>query len=106
MNQVPYTCRLVLQNPHAMCYVNAGILALLHVCVRANLDVPEMQPIIKVATLASQRQQALSLTRMHHFRSLTLSLEVWAGPTRYRRAPVPALSDGACPRCKLGPSCD
>ena len=56
-----------------MCYVNAGILALLHVCVRANLDVPEMQPIIKVATLASQRQQALSLTRMHHFRSLTPS---------------------------------
>ena len=65
--------RLRLRNPHAMCYVNAAILALL----LASLDpapaliVPELQFLLKLGKKAANELKDILLPQMHKFRQLT-----------------------------------
>ncbi|CAE7211370.1 unnamed protein product, partial [Symbiodinium necroappetens] len=67
----PWTCRLQLRNPHAMCYVNAGVLALLHCIEIGDIATPELQFLIKVGEKAATKASNLLLPQMQLFRRLT-----------------------------------
>ena len=67
----PWTCRLKLRNPHAVCYANASVLALLHCVVIGNHSVPELQFLIKVGQKAAEKASTLLLPQMQLFRNLT-----------------------------------
>ena len=66
----PWYCRLKLQNAGAMCYLNAGLLALLH-AINQTAQVPEeLRFIQKLGNNAAERGIALSLSRMNGIRKL------------------------------------
>ena len=71
MSTMPWTCRLHLRNPQALCYVNAGILALLHCLVTGTHNAPELQFLIKVGENAANRARQVLLSQMNMFRQLT-----------------------------------
>ena len=79
MTQAPWTCSLQLRNPQALCYVNAGITAILHACSAAEIEVLEMESITKVLTLSSTRRQAVLLPQIHRFRALTPAWDFQSG---------------------------
>ena len=71
ISTTPWTCRLHLRNPQALCYVNAGILALLHCLVTGTHNAPELQFLIKVGENATNRARPVLLSQMNMFRQLT-----------------------------------
>ncbi|CAE7413734.1 unnamed protein product, partial [Symbiodinium microadriaticum] len=69
-HDAPWYCRLKLQNAGAMCYLNAGLLALLH-AINQTAQVPEeLRFIQKLGNNAAERGIALSLSRMNGIRKL------------------------------------
>ncbi|CAE7208391.1 unnamed protein product [Symbiodinium sp. CCMP2456] len=72
---VPWYCRLRLRNPSSICYLNAGVLALLH-AVNALPQYPvELCFLRSVGRTAAERGTEVTLTRMNGLRKLTPSWE-------------------------------
>ncbi|CAE6920896.1 unnamed protein product [Symbiodinium sp. CCMP2592] len=77
--QAPFTCHLRLVNPQALCYVNAGITAILHACQVSHTGVAELEFLTKVLALSTQRRQEVLLPRLSRFRALTPDWDFHSG---------------------------
>ena len=66
----PWLCSLKLVNPHSLCYINAGILAMMHGLEAASLPWGPLQFLYNLAKNAASRGVVLKLVQSHRFRSL------------------------------------
>ena len=67
----PWTCRIRLQNPHAVCYANAATLALHHAVLCPSMQVPEIHFLQKLGNNAAAQNKSLFLPQLNLFRRLT-----------------------------------
>ena len=68
--KVPWICRVLLQNPHSPCYVNAGILALMHVVDVGGLAAHRIQFLKHAMVQSAQSGTPLRLSSLLLFRSI------------------------------------
>ena len=68
--QAPWTCRLKLQNPRALCYMNATLIALLHGLVLHRHPWSNLQFLQQLCQRAAERSQPLLLSSLPRFAHL------------------------------------
>ena len=66
----PWQCRVKLVNPHQLCYVNAGFLAMTYAFQQAGVGIDALHFIIKLLTKAAERGVMFKLTQSLRFRQL------------------------------------
>eukprot|EP00439_Symbiodinium_sp_Y106_P072822 s4608_g13.t1 len=66
----PWICKLRLVNPHSLCYINAGIIAMLYGLEVSQIPLGPMQFLYVLARKAAERGVALKLVQSYRFRTL------------------------------------
>ena len=66
----PWQCRVKLLNPHNLCYVNAGFLAMTYAIDQAGIRPESLRQVLAMAHKAADRGVTLRLTQSNRFRQL------------------------------------